>query len=292
MEQLNKKTLEFLKNMVVPKLIALDVDGCLVPHGGTISQRTRETLMHAQNRGMKVVLVTARPPRWVPPVVEALKFDTVAICGNGAITVNTKDFSVLDMVAIPGEAASSVVKEVKRIVPDAVFAAESIEVLRAGPGYQDLPPGAVQREGLVPKDRYATILSVDSLEEMLDADVYKIVSETFVLDAEEFLRQAKEVAEHLVAVTRSVAGRSYIEFGPLGLSKAETLHQYANSLDINASEVIAFGDMPNDIEMLKWAGTGVAMGNSHEDVLQIADMIAPHAQDDGIARILEVILSR
>lgn len=284
--------MKFLSEKPIPKLIAMDVDGTLVPHGGTISEYTRQTLLRARDQGMEIVLVTARPPRWLPPIVEALGFPTVAICGNGAITVHTRDFSVVTMVPIGREIAAVVVNEIKRIVPDAVFAAESVDVLRAGPGYEDLPPGVRQAEGLVPENRYETILPVDSLEEMVAVDVYKIVAETFALGAEEFLEKARNVVGELVAVTRSVAGRSYIEFGPLGLSKAETLAFYADSLGFNASDVIAFGDMPNDIEMLKWSGIGVAMGNSHADVLAVADLVAPSAVDDGIAVVVEQILAR
>ena len=288
----SKKSLEFVGAMQPPKLIAMDVDGTLVPHGGTISEYTRQTLKRVREQGIEVVLVTARPPRWLPPVVKALGFPTVAICGNGAITVHTRDFSVVNMVPIGKEISSAVVNEIKQIVPDTVFAAESVDVLRAGPGYQDLPPGVRQAEGLVPENRYETILPVDSLDEMVEVDVYKIVAETFILDAEEFLIKARNAVGEQVAVTRSVAGRSFIEFGPLGLSKAETLAYYADSLGIDASEVIAFGDMPNDIEMLKWSGTGVAMGNSHADVMDVADLVAPHAADDGIAVVLEHILAK
>ncbi|MBS4207884.1 HAD family hydrolase [Bacillus sp. FJAT-50079] len=292
MKLLSNKSLEFLDTIHSPKLIAMDVDGTLVPHGGTVSEYTRKMLVYARNKGIEVVLVTARPPRWLGPVVEALGFPTVAICGNGAITVHTKDFSVLNMVAIAKDVASTVVKEMKKIVPDVVFAAEAVDVLRAGPGYQDLPPGVRQAEGLVPEDRYKTILSLNSLDEMLKPDVYKIVAETFILDAEEFLEKAREAVGEIVAVTRSVAGRAYIEFGPLGLSKAETLADYSDGLGFGASEVIAFGDMPNDIEMLQWAGTGVAMGNSHADLIQVANLVAPDAAEDGIAIVLEHILSR
>ncbi|WP_203247285.1 HAD family hydrolase [Sporosarcina beigongshangi] len=292
MKLLSRESLEVLDAIESLKLIAMDVDGTLVPHGGTVSEHTRQMLEYARNKGIEVILVTARPPRWLGPVVEALGFPPVAICGNGAMSVHTKDFSVLNMVEIAKDLALTVVKEIKKIAPDAVFAAEAMDVLRAGPGYQDLPPGVRQAEGLVPENRYETILPMNSLDEMLKSDIYKIVSETFILDADDFLGKAQDAVGELVAVTRSVTGRAYIEFGPFGLSKAETLANYCDSLGIDASEVIAFGDMPNDIEMLQWAGTGVAMGNSHTDVIQIADLVAPDALDGGIAIVLEHIFSR
>ncbi|NLM18637.1 MAG: HAD family hydrolase [Clostridiaceae bacterium] len=273
-----------------PQIIALDVDGTLVPHGGIIGEKTKKILKDAKDKGIEVVLVTARPPRWLDPVMENLGFSTIAICANGAITVDTKDNSLLDIVIIIKEHAIKVVSELKKRVPDVVFAAESLEFLRAAPGYEDLPEGVKQAEGLVPLDRYSTIKNVSTVEEMLAEDVYKIVAETFEMDVETFYEIAQNSVGDILSVTRSVKGRSYIEFGPLNLSKAEKLAEFSRKRNVKSNNVIAFGDMLNDMDMIQWAGIGVAMANGHEDVKKIADIIAPSADNDGIAYILEQIL--
>lgn len=274
------------------KMIAMDVDGTLVPHGGTISSRTKKILKLCSDRGIEVVLVTARPPRWLGPVIEALNMYPTAICANGAVTVNTKSFELIDMKSIDKEIAKKAMEEVRKLVPDVVFAAESKDYLRAEPKYEDLPEGVVQAEGLVPENRYETIKTFNSIDEILKEDVYKIVAETFELSADDFLQKAQGAVGSILNVTRSVHGRSYIEFGPLNLSKADTLSDYADSLNIESSQTIAFGDMPNDLEMLQWAGVGVAMGNAHQDVLNIADVVAPAASEDGIAVVIEQILNQ
>ena len=74
--------------------------------------------------------------------------------------------------------------------------------------------------------------------------------------------------------------------GP-GVSKATGLAEIATTLGIDQSDVIAFGDMPNDIAMLRWAGHGVAMANSHPDVLAAADEVTATNLDDGVALVLE-----
>lgn len=272
-------------------MVATDVDGTIVPLGGTIGERTRAALSACQQAGIEVVLVTARPPRWLPPVVDALGFAPTAICANGAITVSTGDYRVLDMVTIPGDTLAEMVDRLQSVVPDAAFAAESPTVLRAGPGYEDLPAGTTQKEGLVPVDRYRTIVSVPSAAEVIRDRIYKFVVTSELLSPDELLEVSRESVGHLASVTRSVAGRAFVEMGPLGMSKAHTLDTYIASRGIRPADVIAFGDMPNDVEMLAWAGRGYAMSGSHPDVVAAARFTAPSAEDDGVAHVLEPLLA-
>ena len=75
--------------------------------------------------------------------------------------------------------------------------------------------------------------------------------------------------------------------GPLGISKATGVEELARPLGISAEDVVAFGDMPNDVPMLGWAGLGVAMGNAHQDAVAAADEVTASNTDDGVARVLE-----
>jgi hydroxymethylpyrimidine pyrophosphatase-like HAD family hydrolase len=78
-----------------------------------------------------------------------------------------------------------------------------------------------------------------------------------------------------------------IEVVPLGISKATGVDELARPLGITAADVVAFGDMPNDVPMLGWAGLGVAMGNAHPDAVAAADEVTASNADDGVARVLE-----
>jgi hydroxymethylpyrimidine pyrophosphatase-like HAD family hydrolase len=78
-----------------------------------------------------------------------------------------------------------------------------------------------------------------------------------------------------------------IEVLPRGLSKATGIAEVAGPLGIEAADIVAFGDMPNDIPMLRWAGLGVAMGNAHPEALAAADEVTAPNTDDGLARVLE-----
>jgi hydroxymethylpyrimidine pyrophosphatase-like HAD family hydrolase len=83
-----------------------------------------------------------------------------------------------------------------------------------------------------------------------------------------------------------------LEISALGVSKATTLAKLAAGWGVAQSDVAAFGDMPNDLEMIQWAGHGYAMANSHPEVLAAADHIAPTIHEDGVARTIEVLLDR
>jgi hydroxymethylpyrimidine pyrophosphatase-like HAD family hydrolase len=88
-------------------------------------------------------------------------------------------------------------------------------------------------------------------------------------------------------VTHSAPTVAMLELAVPGINKAVTLADYAASLGIDAADVVAFGDMPNDIEMLRWAGHGYAMASGHPEAIRAAGQQAPHFDDDGVAQILE-----
>ena len=271
------------------RLIATDIDGTIVPHGGTVSARTRDALLTSVDAGIEVVLVTGRPPRWMPPVVDATGLRTTAICANGAIVIDTTDYSVIDITTIPTETSLEMIELLRRAVPDVVFAAETPAVLRAGPGYEEGRTGGRRAEGLAPTDR--SVVVTDSHEDMLADQVYKVVAVSNSATPDGLLAAARDTVGHLASVTRSSEGRALVELGPLGMSKATTLARHAASRGIEARDVIAFGDMPNDVEMLAWAGRGYAMTGAHPEAVAAASFTAPSAADDGVAQVLEQMLA-
>jgi hypothetical protein len=91
----------------------------------------------------------------------------------------------------------------------------------------------------------------------------------------------------LLADLAEVTQSGMVEISPLGVTKAWRLAQVAAAHGIDATEVVAFGDMPNDLAMLRWAGRGYAMANAHPSVLDAADWDAPANGQDGVATVLE-----
>src|SRR5262249_10840688 len=122
--------------------------------------------------------------------------------------------------------------------------------------------------------------------EVLGRTAVKLLVRHEGMTSEEMAKVASVVLDDSVTVTFSTS-RGLIEISALGVTKATGLAEAASLLSLDASSVIAFGDMPNDIEMIRWAGHGVAMANAHEDVLAVADEITGPNTEDGVAQVLE-----
>lgn len=118
----------------------------------------------------------------------------------------------------------------------------------------------------------------------------KLLAQHPELDPDEFLAVAREAAGDRASFTRS-SPTALIEISALGVSKASTLARCCAERGITAEEVVAFGDMPNDIEMLSWAGRGYAMGNAHPEVLTAASGRTVGNNEDGVAVVIEQLVT-
>ena len=105
-------------------------------------------------------------------------------------------------------------------------------------------------------------------------------------DPEEFWTEVERLVGHLVTTTWSSTG-ALVEISAAHVTKASTLALLCDELGVSSDEVVAFGDMPNDLAMLAWAGTSYAMANAHPSVLAQAGRQAPSNEDDGVAAVLE-----
>jgi hydroxymethylpyrimidine pyrophosphatase-like HAD family hydrolase len=124
-----------------------------------------------------------------------------------------------------------------------------------------------------------------SLEEIFVDPALKVLARHEELAPQEFWAVAEEAVGERLVITWS-SGTSLLEMSAPGVTKATTLALLCERLGIERSEVVAFGDMPNDLPMLSWAGTSYAMANAHPTVLDAADHVAPSNDEDGVARVL------
>ena len=121
-----------------------------------------------------------------------------------------------------------------------------------------------------------------TLEEIIGSGTIKLLARHEELAAQEFWDLAADAVGDLAVVTWS-SDTSLLEISAPGVTKASTLAVVADELGVDAADVVAFGDMPNDLPMLEWAGTSYAVANAHPTVLAAADHVAPHHEDDGVA---------
>ncbi|MCM2578556.1 HAD family hydrolase [Streptomyces meridianus] len=258
-------------------LIATDLDGTLLRSDDTVSQRSRDALAAATAAGAAHLVVTGRPASRTRHVLDALGYQGLAVCGQGAQVYHAGEHRLLTSVTLDRQVAQLAVAkleaEVGRVALGAAVDGLDGEIL-CEPGYTfagRIPPTAVPGRDAI-----------------WQAPLGKLYLQHPELGDDELTAAAQRVAGDLVGVT--MAGETIVEMLPLGLSKATGLSLAARRLGVPAARTIAFGDMPNDLPMFGWAARGVAMANAHDDLKAVADEVTASNDEDGIAVVLERLL--
>lgn len=264
-----------------PALIATDVDGTLLDDDELISPRTRAAVRAAVEGGAQFVLATGRPPRWVSPIVDQLGLAPMAVCANGAVVYDPSTDRIVSVRTLSADVLGELAEIATRVIPGAGLAVE-----RVGRSAHDAAtPQFVSSPGY----EHAW-LNPDNTEvsvaDLLSAPAVKLLIRKAGARSADM---AADLAKHIGIegdITYST-NNGLVEIMPLGVSKATGVEEVARPRGIGAAEVVAFGDMPNDVPMLSWAGRGVAMGNAHPDAIAAADEVTATNVEDGVARVLE-----
>jgi Cof subfamily protein (haloacid dehalogenase superfamily) len=259
-----------------PRLVATDLDGTIVRSDGTISARTLAALDAVEAAGADVVFVTGRPPRWMDKVAAVTGHHGLAICGNGAVVYDLRSERIVDTHPMDVTAARKVAALIKAAVPDVCFAVET-------------PTGFSHEPAYPPQERDVSVVhGIAPVEELLEGPVpvLKLLARHGSLAPDEFLTRTRAAAGEYAEFTHS-SKIALVEISALGVSKATTLAWYATRHGITADEVVAFGDMPNDLPMLAWAGQPYAVANAHPQILAAVPNHTASNDDDGVAQILE-----
>lgn len=261
----------------VPRLVASDLDGTLLRPDRTISPYTARVLAQISAQGTPVVLVTGRPIRWLRVVYEQLHAPLPAICANGAVIYDPTTDEVLRTDPLAPELLTEVARRLRAAVPEASLAVEVVDSRHMWhePGFPVLweaDPTLVR--------------VVETPEELLTTPAVKLLVRAGQQDPDEFTALVAEALAGLAEATHS-SKSGVVEISALGVTKAAGLAWYCSRLGLSARDVLAFGDMPNDVPMLTWAGRAVAVGNAHHAVLEIADEVTGANAEDGVATYLD-----
>ncbi|MGW7246093.1 HAD hydrolase family protein [Streptomyces decoyicus] len=301
---------------VAPRLIATDLDGTLLHDDKTVSDRTIAALAAAEQAGIEVFFVTGRPARWMGVVSDHVHGHGLAICANGAAVVDLhRGGRIVEVSPLERTVALAVVDALRSAAPGTSFAVERTGGIHYEPQYPPLlldPAAAVAPAEKLLADDFVSTLCPEANEPdatrgpdgrsdaahsptdpagpaFPDQPVIKLLAHHPELDPDAFLQLARTAAGDLASFTRS-SPTALLEISGPGVSKAGTLARCCAERGISPDEVVAFGDMPNDIEMLSWAGTSYAMANAHPDVLAATTGRTASNNDDGVAAVIERIL--
>lgn len=260
--------------MAAPRLVATDLDGTVVRSDGTMSARTIAALAAVERAGADLVLVTGRPPRWLGPISDALAHEGLAICANGALVYDLATQRVVATHFLDASSVTTLIATLRTGIPGAFFAVEYEGEMAYETGYP-----------LEWESDDALVMEV-AASELDRAPVVKLLLRDHSYDPDSLLIRGRELAGQLAELTHS-SRAGMLEISAMGVSKATTLAALCAERGIDSADVMAFGDMPNDLAMLAWAGQPYAVANAHPDVLAAVPNHAERVDDDGVAQILE-----
>ncbi|MGZ4495794.1 MAG: HAD family hydrolase [Nocardioides sp.] len=261
-----------------PRLVALDIDGTLlVPDvaGGfsreEVTDHVRAAVDRVVDAGVPVVLASGRAPLGMVTVLKHLELprrvgeEVLVVASNGAVTFSYPPVQVVEEVTFDAREA---VRAVLEHVPDAMVAVEE-----HGVGYRvnrHFPPGELTGE-----------MILTPLEEMMASEVSRVIIRDPESTPDDFVALAEKLG--LQGTNYFIGWTAWLDLAPEGVSKASALADVARRLGVHQSDVLAIGDGSNDIEMIAWAGRGVAMGQSPDEVKDAADAVTGTVEDDGCA---------
>jgi 5-amino-6-(5-phospho-D-ribitylamino)uracil phosphatase len=247
-----------------PRLVALDIDGTVVDHDGALPEAVRKAVGRVLDADVPVVLATGRSWHGTQPVFDELGLPPgPSVASNGAVVVSYPPQEIRKAVTFdPRE----VIKKVVQFAPGTLIAVEEI-----GRGYR--------LNGHFPGGDLTGEMIIESIEQLSARPVTRIILRDPDRSDEDFTSLARHLGLH--GVTYFVGWSAWLDIAPLGVNKASGLQDVADDLGVDPTDVLAFGDGRNDIEMLRWAGRGVAIGDAPEDVQQAADVVTDTFADGG-----------
>ncbi|MEW6724492.1 MAG: Cof-type HAD-IIB family hydrolase [Bacillota bacterium] len=266
------------------KLIAIDIDGTLVgPGTRIISDRTRRAINQAVRQGAVVTIATGRRLRATLPIADQIGLAVPIICLNGGLIVHSKTLETLYIKFLAADQAMAAI----RTIHSGGRAAYTYRHTNTPPDvfYQisnDYEESVRSFEGAEGVERVSDLLAqgCDGIQRIMCFGTESEVREVATLCEAALLPDATRLY-----VTRS--DNWHLEVYPSGISKAQGVARMAASLGIERQEIIAIGDGLNDLELIEYAGLGVAMGNAPPNVKAVADLVTDSQENDGVAKVLE-----
>lgn len=267
----------------LPRLAVFDVDGTLISYDGRCSPPTRSALDELRAAGVVTAIATGRPKASITETLEVIGPVDYAVCGNGSTVTDIATDVLIRETVVPSELSAEIIAGVRSGLPGVGVAIEFGDTIVEEAGLHVRLP---------PREPVPTVADVLAAVGSPPPDVQRLIFFHDDYDGD-LPGLASHVAPHLDDRVEIFHGMimPIVEVIPRGDNKAAALDDLAAHLSIDPSESVAFGDGANDLEMLAWAGTGVAMGNARDEVQAHADVVVGSVDDDGVAMFVRALLA-
>lgn len=259
------------------KAVFSDIDGTLLNTSHKIPEKTREKIRKMNQKGYPFVLVSARMPKGMTAIRDELGKDNPMICYSGALVVDGNGDSIYS-VALKKEEAMDLKKFIQEKAADVSVNIYSKDRWMA----EDLKEFWVDQEMMI-TGVCAEEVSFD------DASIYEEVHKILCMGpAEQITDLEKTLVENFPGIRIYKSKDTYLEVMSMDASKSAAVHMLEKRFGIKKDEIIAFGDGHNDIDMIQYAGIGVAMKNASNEVKNAADLVADYNDNEGLRKILDL----
>ncbi len=260
------------------KLIALDMDGTLLNEEKKISKANYEAIQQAKKRGKKVILATGRPLLGIKKFLESLHLiseEDYVVAFNGALVQNTKNGKVISKTTLHLNDYKELYKLSKELHVNIHALTESTVITPRNSKYtqlegslNDIPIKEIPIEAVDEKETIVKVMFVDAPEIL-----------------EEVIQKIPQEIKDKYTVVRSAP--FFLEFLDKSVNKGTGVHAIVKELGLSPQEVICVGDAGNDVDMIRYAGLGVAMGNAFDEVKAVANYVTSSNEEDGVAYVIQ-----
>jgi Cof subfamily protein (haloacid dehalogenase superfamily) len=258
-------------------MVATDLDGTLLTPEGVVSGRTTEAVKRARAAGIHVVPATGRPPSSVWDLAAAGGLGPLGVCSNGAALVDFARREIVEWDSFEPDEAAELVGLVRGVDPSVRMAIDNLGRFTHEHDFFEM---------LI--DWEEEIAVVSDISTALADGAIKIIARRPGWQAVDYIRRLQPIVGSRADLTTS--GLDWVDIGLPLVSKASRLESVCARLGLHAEEVLAIGDNHNDLPMLAWAGTSMAVANAVPEVLAVVDRILPSNADHGVAALLEELV--
>lgn len=262
------------------KLIAIDMDGTLLRNDKTISDLTKNSIKKATELGIKIVLTTGRPIQGIKNYLNELEItreDEYVIALNGALICRTSDYSIISSNGtLTGKDLKYIYEKVNDLNTYVHAFTNGWDLVNKKSKFSDAEEKRIN-------------LKVKVLDFFKDVDDNDEILKVVLEEEKEILdREVPKIPSELLNKYATHRSLDFMfEFMKKGCDKSTGIDVLAQLLEINKDEIIAIGDAINDVEMIEYAGLGVAMGNATDEIKEKADFVTKSNEEDGVAYVIE-----
>ena len=253
-------------------IVFLDIDGTLLDSRHQVMPCTHNCLKNLHEKGVPIILCSARPPKGVDLVAQQTGLRGPKACYNGGLIIN-EDHTILRDVGIDIQLALEFRRFVAQRFPDLVVSSYLYSVWMAEDPQHPLIRQEAEISGCTPLK--------GSVEQVAFAasHIHKLLC---MGDAMRIRALQKEIPQHFPRLMALRSKSTYLEILPLESTKGSAARVLLDHYGLHAKQAVAFGDSDVDVDMLQYCGFGVAMGNAPKQVREAADYVTASNDEEGV----------